>query len=316
MELHRIAVLGGTGFVGRHLASELARRRYRIRVLTRRRERHRELIVLPTLELVQANVHSLAELAAHLKDCDAVINLAGILNERRGRNTDFEKVHVELPRKMVEACRIQGIKRVLHMSALNAAPDAPSRYLQTKAEGERIVHESGLQVTSFRPSVIFGPDDQFFNRFAAFLRLAPFVFPLACPQARFAPVYVGDVVEAFARTLTDKRTFGRRYELCGPDRMTLRELVEYTARHAGLRRRVIGLGERLSWLQARALELVPGKPMSRDNLLSMQVDSVCREDGLAALGITAHGLDTAVPYYLAGRERAALYDRLRRTHAG
>lgn len=314
MEIRRICIVGGTGFVGRHLANELTRRQYRIRVLTRRRERHRELIVLPTLELVQANVHSVADLSAHFKGCDAVINLAGILNAWARPGADFESVHVALPRKVVEACLNNGISRLLHMSALNAGADAPSAYLRTKAEGERIVHEAaaaGLQVTSFQPSIIFGPDDDFFNRFATLLKLSPFVFPLACPDAEFAPVYVGDVTEAFSKALTDKGTFGKRYELCGPDRMTLRELVEYTARHAGLRRKVIGLNDRLSRLQARVLELAPGKPFSTDNYLSLQVPSVCKSNGCAALGITPRGLDTAVPKYLAHRDRSTLYGRLR-----
>ncbi|NIR29163.1 MAG: complex I NDUFA9 subunit family protein [Gammaproteobacteria bacterium] len=314
MEIRKICIVGGTGFVGRHLANELTGRRFRTRVLTRRRERHRELLVLPTLELVQANVHSLADLSTQFKGCDAVINLAGILNAWPRPGADFEAVHAALPRKIVEACLNNGISRLLHMSALNAAADAPSVYLRTKAEGERIVHEaahSGLHVTSFQPSVIFGPDDDFFNRFATLLKMSPFVFPLACPDTEFAPVYVEDVAHAFAKSLTDKSTFGKRYELCGPDRMTLRELVEYTAHHAGLRRKIIGLNDRLSRLQARVLELAPGKPFSTDNYLSMQVPSVCKSNGFAALGITPRGLDTAVPKYLAHRDRGTLYRRLR-----
>lgn len=317
MEIRKVCMVGGTGFVGRHLASELVRRGYLVRVLSRRRERHRELLVLPTLELAQVNVHSVADLNAQFKGCDAVVNLAGILNERRGCvGADFESVHVALPRKVAEACLASGATRLLHMSALNAAADAPSAYLRTKAEGERIVHEaaaSGLQVTSFRPSVIFGFDDDFFNRFATLLRFSPLFFPLACPNATFAPAYVGDVVQAFAAALTDKRAFGKSYQLCGPDRMTLRELVEYTALQAGRRRKIIALGDGLSRLQARVLEHVPGKPFSTDNYLSMQLPSVCKENGFAALGITPHGLDTAVPKYLSRRDRSALYGRLRTT---
>ena len=149
---------------------------------------------------------------------DAVIHLVGILNEKGRDGRGFRAVHVELPRKVVQACRETGVRRILHMSALHAA-QGPSHYLRTKGEGEDLVHAAaaeGLRVTSFRPSVIFGPRDSFINRFAGLLRFAPFFFPLACPDARFAPVYVGDVARAFALTLEDPRSFGRRYDLCGP----------------------------------------------------------------------------------------------------
>jgi len=314
MQFKMIGLVGATGFVGHHLACELARRGYRMRVLARRRERHRELLVYPTLELVETDVHQVSDLSARLAGCDAVINLAGILNETRHPNESFQSVHVELPRKVAEACASNRITRLLHMSALNASPEAPSAYLRSKGEGERVVERAaheGLQLTIFRPSVIFGRDDGFFNRFAALLRLSPLFFPLACPGARFAPVCVDDVVAAFAGSLADKKTFGKRYELCGPRVYTLAELVQYTARVIGVHRRIIPLGEGLSRLQARILERVPGKPFSLDNFLSMQVDSVCAENGLAALGITPASVEGRVPLYLAQHGRGQLYQRLR-----
>jgi len=314
MRHQRIAVLGGTGFIGTALACELARRRYHIRVITRRRERERQLLVIPTLELVEADVHSTASLSGALRDCDAVVNLIGVLNGRARAGESFEDVHARLPRKIAESARFNRITRVLHMSALGASEDAPSEYLRSKAAGEAAIHaeaKEGMQVTSFRPSVVFGPGDGFFNLFAGFLRLAPWVFPLACPEARFAPVYAGDVVRAMVHCLEDDDTAGERYELCGPRDYALRELVAYTARVLGLRRYILPLPERLARLQARVLERLPGAPFTMDNYRSMQVPSVCRDDGFGRLGITPRALEAVVPGYLGGSRRERLYTELR-----
>jgi NADH dehydrogenase len=316
MNISTVCVVGGSGFVGQHLVMELGRRRYRLRVLTRRRERHRELLVLPTVEVLETNVHRVSELEARLQGCEAVVNLAGILHESPGAGRDFLSVHVTLARSIAEICRAQGVRRLLHMSALGAAPAAPSRYLQTKGEGEAAVHALGgenLHVTSFRPSVIFGPEDAFFNRFAALLAGIPWVFPLACPESRFSPVYVGDVVRAFADSLENKATFGQRYDLCGPREYTLKSLVEYTARVRGISRRIVGLSDRLSRLQANIFEKIPGKPFTRDNYLSLQVPSTCRDNGLEALGITATSIEAIVPGYLGQRDRQYLYRQWRDT---
>jgi NADH dehydrogenase len=210
-------------------------------------------------------------------------------------------VHAELPEKVVEACRGAGVKRLLHMSALHAALDAPSHYLRTKALGEETVqraHSAELAVTSFRPSVIFGARDSFINRFAQIVRLAPGVLPLACPNAKFQPVYVGDVAEAFVRALDDHKTFGHRYELCGPKVYTLRQIVEYIAALLGRRLRVIGLNDTLSHLQAALMEFAPGKPFSLDNYRSLKVDSVCAKGFPPVFGIEPHTLESVVPTYL------------------
>jgi NADH dehydrogenase len=309
MGSHRICVLGGTGFVGHHLVRRLARDGHRLRVLTRRRERHRDLLVLPGIDLVEASVLDFTGLAARLEGCDVAVNLVGILNEGRGRG--FGEVHAELPARLAQACQAAGVTRLLHVSALNADPGAPSAYLRSKGQGEAaVLAAAGLHATCLRPSVIFGTDDSFFNRFAALLRFSP-VLPLACPGARFAPVYVGDVVEAMARSLDDRSSVGRRYDLCGPQVFTLAELVRMTAQMCGLRRLVLGLGDGLSRLQARVMQRLPGKPFTMDNYLSMRLDSVCREDGLAALGITPTGIDAVMPRYLGGVSRAAHYSRIR-----
>ena len=315
MTVRKVCVLGGTGFVGRHLCSELSRRKLQIRVLTRRRERRRDLMVIPSLELVEADVHSVADLSVQMKGCDAVVNLVGILNERHGPGQDFASVHGELPAKVAEACRYNRIGRLLHMSALGAGSDAPSDYLKYKAEGENAAHlwaDQGLHTTSFRPSVLFGPDDSFFNRFAALLAMSPIVFPLACPNARMSPVYVEDVARVFADSLTRKHTYGQHYDLCGPKQYTLRELVGYTARVAGLKSRILPLGDTLSRLQARVLEWAPGKPFSRDNYLSLQMDAECKEDGFKAFGFRPTSLECIVPSYIGHQGKMDVYQDMRR----
>ncbi len=314
MRIKSICILGGTGFVGRHMVAKLAFEGYACRVVSRHPQRHRELQVLPGVELVQSENLDTKTLEPIFGGCDALINLIGILNET-GKTDTFRYIHVELVDQIVDACRTAGIPRLLHMSALNAdAGHGVSQYLRTRGEGENRAHTRGgasAAVTSFRPSVIFGPGDSFFNRFSGLLQLAPGLFPLACPNARFAPVYVGDVVEAFAKSLLDKATFGRHYDLCGPRVFTLKELVEYTARMRGRRTRVIGLGDFGSRMQARAMEILPGKPFTRDNYLSMQVDSLCKDNGLETLGIHPTDVDTVVPAFLGGEASRSRYQDMR-----
>ena len=314
MAAKRIAILGGSGFVGRHLVAALSRAGCATRVFTRRRNRSRALLVMPTCEVVETDVHLASNLEAHLGGCDAVVNLTGILNEHSRAGERFEDVHAELPGKLVDVCRHHRIERMLHMSALGVSADAPSEYLRTKYRGEQAAQAAeadGIAVTIFRPSVIFGPDDSFFNRFAGLLAISPFVFPLACPQARFAPVFVGDVVGAFLTALGDDSTAGQRYELGGPRAYTLRELVEYVAALTGRRRLIVGLGDGLSRLQGRVFDLVPGKPFSTDNYLSTKIDSVCSTDDLERLGIVPRSVESVVPGYLGGGERNARLGRLR-----
>jgi NADH dehydrogenase len=320
VQIRTVGILGGTGFVGRRLANRLVRDGYRLRVLTRNREAHREdLIVLPGLDLVETNVKNPELLAQAVSGCDAVINLIGILNERGRDGGGFRDAHVELARNLVTACREKAIHRVLQMSALNADPAGPSHYLRTKGEAEELLHGAAdLVVTSYRPSVIFGPGDSFFNRFAALLRFAP-VFPLACAGARFAPVFVGDVVEAMARTLHDPRWYGRRLQLCGPAVYTLEQLVRYTAACAGLRRWIVPLPDPLARMQARVFDWWPfgafvDKPFSTDNYLSARADSVCTCNDLEALGIRPTAVEAVVPVCLGHRGARARYGEFR-SHA-
>lgn len=297
----RIAVLGGTGFVGRGLCERLVSDGHEVRILTRRAERHRDLLVLPTATVIDADVHNPVVLKREFQGMDAVVNLVGILNEAGRDGKGFERVHAELPAKVAQACRQSHVARLLHMSALNASVDAPSHYLRSKARGEKAVHEvqsNSLHVTSFRPSVIFGPHDSFTNRFAALLRQVPFIFPLACANARLQPVYVADVVQAFVFALDRHATFGQRYNLCGPQAYSLREIVAYLAQTLGLKRRILPLNNMFSSLQATLLQFAPGKPFTPDNFRSLQVASVCAAAFPPVFGITPGRFDEIVPNYL------------------
>jgi NADH dehydrogenase len=315
MNMKRICIPGGCGFVGRHLANRLASDGYHVRILTRHPERHRELAIHPRITLHGTDVHDPGQLRMQFDGIDTVINLVGILNDPDRQGSGFHKAHVELPRKVVQAALDCGVQRLLHMSALNADPaESSSLYLKTKGAGEELVHSTearGLVVTSLRPSVIFGPDDSFFNRFATLLQLSPLVFPLACPRSQFAPVYVGDVVEVICRSLHDA-TGGERLELCGPEVFTLQALVEYTRDQIGAHCKVIGLGDKLSRIQAHIFGLLPGQPFTMDNYYSLQRDSICRHNALPTLGISPTPVAAVVPGYLAGKNSCARYHEMRR----
>jgi uncharacterized protein YbjT (DUF2867 family) len=315
-------VVGGSGFVGRHLVAALAARGARVTVPTRHRDRARHLILLPTVEVVETDARDsrvLTELAAGR---DAVINLAGVLHSRRARpgaqgpnhgstryGPDFAQAHVELAQAVVTACREGGVKRLLHMSALGADPKAPSEYLRSKGVGEAMVLAADdLAVTVFRPSVIFGPEDRFLNLFARLAALFP-VLGLGSPDARFQPVYVGDVMRAFLAALESREAVGKRYDLCGPQECTLRELLEYVCEITGRRRLIIGLPDTLSYLQAWLMEMLPVPLLTRDNYYSMTVPSVC--DCAFPFGIQPVALESAAPAWLAPAGPRERYPKLR-----
>lgn len=305
----KIVAFGATGFVGHHLAPRLVRDGHTLVLVSRNRERHRDLAVLPGVRVINADVYDDRALDAALVGADAAINLIGILNERGSDGRGFRKAHSEFTARLIAACGAAGVPRLLQMSSLRAG-EGKSFYLQTRGEAEAHVHASKLAWTIFRPSVIFGPGDGLFFRFAQLLRIAP-VLPLARAQALFAPVYVGDVAEAFARALAHPRTAGHTYELAGPRTIELGELVRWTAQMIGRRRLVLPLPDALGFVQAYVGEWLPGKPISRDNFRSLQLDSVAREDGLAALGIVATPMETVMPALLSGDGRQRRLDRMR-----
>jgi uncharacterized protein YbjT (DUF2867 family) len=300
--LRKFLILGGTGFVGRSVCEKLVERsggaEGRIRVATRRFPRARHLQLLPTLEIACGDVHDEAALARMLRDTDAVINLVAILH---GSAAEFERVHVRLPARLAAACQAAGVRRVVHVSALGVAVDAPSRYLRSKARGEEALKAAAaLDLTILRPSVIFGERDRFLNLFASLQSIFP-VMPLAGAQARFQPVWVDDVASAVARSLDDPTTTGTTIECCGPRVYTLEALVRLAGEWSGSRRPVLALPAALGRLQALAMELLPGTPlMSRDNIDSMRVANVAsgKLPGLERLGIEPTPLEAIAPRYL------------------
>ncbi|MBT8137683.1 MAG: complex I NDUFA9 subunit family protein [Gammaproteobacteria bacterium] len=311
-----ICVLGGTGFVGGHLVTRLANAGWRVRLLTRSAARHRALKVLPTVTIVQGDVYNPEFLRRQVAECTAVINLVGILNESAGHRDGkgFERAHVELTGKLIAACQESGVRRVLQMSSLKAnAADGPSHYLRTKGEAEAIVNRArDIDGTIFQPSVVFGADDSFINVFAALLRVPSPLFLLPRANARLQPVYIGDVVTAFAQAIDNPATFGKTYQLGGPEVYSLRELIELIASSLGVRRKVIGMPDALARLQAFIMDFVPGKPFSTDNYLSLTVNSICDSNGLERLGIQPTSSARLIPQLLGGRLGRGRLDNYRR----
>lgn len=311
MKVESVCVIGGSGFVGSHVVGQLAARGIHVRVPTRRRERAKALIVLPTVDVVNADVHDPATLDRMVAGTDAVISLVGILHE--GRAGDFARIHSELPRRIVDACRERGVRRLLHVSALKAAHDAPSAYLRSKAQGEqqiRVAQASGIRTTIFRPSVIFGREDRFLNLFARLANALPFI-ALASPKARFQPVHVEDVARAVVGSLELSSTYDRSFDLCGPAIYTLQELVEYVCALLQLERPILALNDEMSHLLAWMMEWLPVKLMSRDNYYSMKVDSICEGSFPAVFGFQPSPLEAVVPLYLLDNTPRARYRWLR-----
>jgi len=301
-----LLVIGGSGFVGRHIVNRLIDRGIRVTVPVRRRARAGHLILLPTIDVVEADVHDDAALAGLVSGRDAVINLVGILQGSRGvpYGKEFARAHAELPRRIVAQCDAAGVQRYLHMSALGADSQGPSMYQRSKGDGEAAVRASALAWTIFQPSVVFGPEDRFLNTFAALARVAP-VLPIAHAGARFQPIYVGDVADAFVNALDNPKTYRKTYELAGPRIYTLRELVQFATRASGRPRSVVGLPDALGRAQAIMMELAPGEPMmSRDNLDSMKRDNVASQQPYVAppeLGLELHSMEVEAAAYLSGQ---------------
>jgi uncharacterized protein YbjT (DUF2867 family) len=310
----RIAVLGGTGFVGRSVCERLVRAgndggNVQIVVPTRRAAHANGVRFLPSVEVHEADVHDDTALLRVLSGCDAVVNLIAILH---GSEREFERVHVALPQRLARTCLAVGVRRVVHVSALGLGPPGsaePSRYLRSKAAGETALRAAtGLELTLLRPSVIFGADDRFLNLFAQMQAVFP-VLPLAGADARFQPVWVEDVAEALVRCLQRPATIGQTIECAGPEVWTLADLVRAAGRLSGHPRPVLPLPRALGRLQALVMECLPGAPlMSRDNLDSMSVPNVAGGvlPGLDWLGIVPAAVGTIAPGVLGrtdGRQR-------------
>jgi uncharacterized protein YbjT (DUF2867 family) len=311
MKHDKIVVLGGSGFVGRHVVSALVSQEREVIVPTRAREHAKALFLLPRVQIPEVDVRDAGAFADAIRGADAVINLVGILHETP--RASFTDIHVGVTEAAIEACRRNGIKRLVQMSALNADPGGPSAYLRSKGEAEARVAASGLDWTLFQPSVIFGLEDRFLNLFAGMAKFLPVIL-LAGAKARFQPVYVGDVAAAIVAALDDESTIGQRFTLCGPNVYTLRELVAYGAGQAGYRRLIVGLPESLGKAQAWVLEHLPGKLMTRDNLLSMRVDSVCNCPFPSVFGGPPRAMEDTVPGYLSPIGETDSFSVYRRRH--
>jgi len=319
MQFKNICVLGGSGFVGSALVAKLDAAGYVVTVLSRRRDSAKHLILLPNVNVVECNIFDHSALTAALTGADAVINLLGILHQ--SKRLSFEHMHHELPASLAKICIDLGIKRLLHMSSLRADKNAPSLYLQSKAAGEAALiaiagkaSRAKLNITIFRPSIIFGRDDKFINLFATLIKVMP-VLLLAKPAAKFQPIWVEDVASCFVNSLDNIACYGKTYELAGPKVYSFRELVQKVMDTLQIQRPIVGLSDRLSYAQAMMMELLPVKLMSRDNVRSMAVDSISKKPVAAVLGVVPTPLEAVIAEYLVNSTQRGAYDRYRRLAA-
>ena len=323
-----IGILGGSGFVGSYLSNELIKCGYTVRILTRKRENARHLWLLPHSEIRVTRTFTKEALSQALDGCFAAINLIGILNEKWDNGKGFKAVHTDITKNLLEACEHLGIPHLLQITALNANKSHASHYLSSKNAAEEVLLATGSdkitktnrdrnlthvpKVTVIRPSVIFGPRDSFTNRFHTLLKFAPPILPLAMGHTRLQPIYVGDVVKTILKIIQNPQMIQEAYDIAGPEILTLKEIVEYVAKVAGFRTKVLPLGHGLSAIQANVMQYCPGKPFSRDNFRSLKVESICTdENGLSQLDINPTSMDSIVPGYLAKRNSRFAYYKFR-----
>jgi len=311
MRLKEICVLGGSGFVGSAIIAKLDAAGYAVKVLTRRRDTAKHLLLLPNVQVVECNVLDYQALNSALRGMDAVINLIGILHQ--SRRLSFNTMHHQLPAQLAKICADLGITRLLHMSSLGADTKAPSQYLQSKALGEAalLAMQDKLNITIFKPSIIFGRGDAFINLFATLIKILPVVM-LAKHNAKFQPVWVEDVASCFVNSLENTATYGQTYELAGPNIYSFRELVQQVMDTLHIQRPIIGLGDKLSYAQAFMMECLPIKLMSRDNIRSMELDSVSAKPFPAIFGVAPTALEAVIPEYLVDETPRGAYDSFRR----
>ena len=293
-------VFGGSGFIGRYVVKRLAAAGHVVRVAGRDTERAKDLMVTGRVGQVVPLYVSLTNegtIQRAVEGADLVVNLVGILAEKRAG--DFHRLQGEGPGRIAAAAASAGVQRMVHVSAIGADPASPSLYGRTKAEGELAVRAAMPGAAVLRPSLVFGAEDKFFNRFGAMAMTLP-IMPVICGGSRFQPVYVGDVADAVAAALTHEDAAGRTFELGGPRIYTFRELLLYILHETRRHRPMWGVPPGLARLQARLGELAPGKPFTRDQLALLARDNVANPamPGLEALGITPTPIELVVPGYL------------------
>jgi uncharacterized protein YbjT (DUF2867 family) len=310
MIIKQVCVIGGAGFVGSSIVRKLDAAGYKVKVLTRHRERAKHLILLPHVQVETSNIHDDSALTESLKGCDAVINLVGILHESK-INT-FDSLHHQLPKRIAQRCQELGIKRFLHMSALQSGETAPSEYLRSKAHGEAALstfHKT-MAITIFKPSVIFGREDRFLNLFASLIKYLPIIL-LAKPEAKFQPIWVEDVASVFVSSLQNDDTYSNSYELVGPTVYSMQALVQKVMQVMNKKRPIIGLSDKLSMMQAWVMEWLPIKLMTRDNVKSMEVDSVSSAPMAREITLSLTPLEAVIPEYIMNRTPRGDYDQYR-----
>ena len=274
-KISKCVIFGGTGFVGSNFAQKLSPLASEIVVVTRNLERNKSLKMIPNLKLVLVSISDSKSIRDILKNAEIVVNTVGILNEFDQINT-FENIHFRFLQRLSQEIKVNKIKRFLHISSLNAKTDQVSDYLHTKGKAEDfILNEMSLfcNTTIFRPSIVFGEEDSFFNKFAKLLKFIP-IFPLACPSAKFQPIYVGDLTDYMISCISDIETYNERIDMVGPRTYTFSELIKLTTKIMGIKRIIIPLNDSLSKIQAYVFQNLPGKLFTIDNYHSLQIDSV------------------------------------------
>jgi NADH dehydrogenase len=314
MKRHQIAVLGGAGFIGRYVVKRLAERGEVLTVGGRHATEAKYLKLkgdVGQVGLVNIGIDDEDVLPAFVAGKDALINCVGILYEHGTQK--FDVVHHSAPARLARLAREAGVERLVHISAIGADPRSPSSYARSKAAGEQAIRDAFPTATILRPSIVFGPEDDFFNRFARLAVMSPFVPLIGGGETRFQPVYVGDVASAVTQVLDDPATAGRTYELGGPKVYTFRALMEVLLGEIRRHRRFVDLPFGLASFQARLLSLLPKPPLTPDQVEMLRRDNVVSSGALtlATLGIAPTAVEAVLPTYLDRFRPGGWYDRRR-----
>jgi len=312
--VHRVAILGGSGFIGRYIVKRLAERGDVLAVGARHAASAKFLKLkgdVGQVGLLNITIEDEALLPAFLAGNDTVINCVGILRESASRT--FDRLHHTAPARLARLAREAGAQRLIHISAIGADPRATSAYARSKAAGEQAVRDAFPTATILRPSIVFGPEDQFFNRFAALAMVSPALPLVGGGLTRFQPVYVGDVASAAVRSIDDPAGAGRTYELGGPKVYTFRQLIELLLEEIRRKRLLIDIPFGIASLQARLMAILPNPPLTPDQVELLKRDNVVSSGALtlATLGITPTALEAILPTYLDRFRRGGWYERNR-----
>ena len=292
-------LFGGAGFIGSELVGALCGDNWNVTVVTKRPHRHRNLLVIPSLRMVEPGELSDEKIGSLISESDTVVNLIGILNQ--SRKETFQELHTHLPERIARICLQNGARRLIHLSAFGAAVEAPSEYLKSRGLAEQALQtimQQGLDCTIIRPSIVFGSGDSFSQLFRQLLTLTPIVFPLVAPNARIQPVYVKDLIGCIVHAIKVEPAQCDSYDVVGPQTYTLRDAIELIDQLSGMRHRIIGLSPMVSRLMAALMQFAPGKPLTPDNLRSLHASNEAREDTPAPYGIQSTRFESVAGTWL------------------